>query len=200
VCSLCTQCGRCCIESGVLCGVDEWKVIMNYLRAHHMHVPKVRLLKDNSLVVTVEFKYLNRKYWSRSAPETWHIDHGSRSSARKVCPLLNLEEGIFKCSVQPFKPAACLAYPFWVVTEELSSQGRIGRALTFRVGDIGKTHLGEDCYLGRTLLESPVLYSEYTDFLNWKLRTREGAYTLGLLNQFARHRNEFGSADAASAK
>ncbi|MBF0189922.1 MAG: B12-binding domain-containing radical SAM protein [Magnetococcales bacterium] len=121
---ICGPCGECCLdEDGLMCGVEEWGRIAQFLESRHRVVPVTTPTAWQGLVLEGGVRYLAQTLdgvrslhdgreaaWASAGEEGW---------VRHACAHLELSgSGRHQCAIQGVKPAECVAYPYRPMGDE----------------------------------------------------------------------------------
>ncbi|MBF0212173.1 MAG: B12-binding domain-containing radical SAM protein [Magnetococcales bacterium] len=178
---LCGTCGECCLdEDGLMCGVEEWSTIAQFLESHHQAIPGITPTAWQGLVLEEGCRYLAHPI---DGPRTLHdsreaarLAAGEQGWVRHACAHLEVtgeaETERFQCAIQSVKPAECVAYPYRPMGDGGQRwhlepvEGRVDRR----------------CALIRLLREKAVFRQQYLEWARSRMGQRSGAVALGRLH------------------
>ncbi|MBF0438166.1 MAG: B12-binding domain-containing radical SAM protein [Magnetococcales bacterium] len=171
---ICGRCGECCLDDdGLMCGIEEWGKIANFLENQHRLVPRITPTAWQGLLLEIGVRYLAHsvedELTMHDTLEAARAAVGREGFVRHACAHLEVREGLFYCAIQEVKPAECLAFPFRPM------------------GDGGQEwHMeamqSKRCALSRVLEIEPTFRRHYLEWAKSRMGPHSGAVALGRLN------------------
>ncbi|MBF0271378.1 MAG: B12-binding domain-containing radical SAM protein [Magnetococcales bacterium] len=182
---ICGPCGECCLdEDGLMCGVEEWGLITQFLESQQQSVPSITPTAWQGLVLEGGIRYLAQtEDGERTLHETYETalqEAGEDGWVRHACAHLELEADRHRCALQGVKPAECVAYPYRPMED-----GNGG----WRLEPVAEVSQGR-CALISLLRDRAMFREQYMEWATGRMGRRSGAVALSRMHGEEKHEQE----------